>query len=216
MTQRAAIYARVSTVDQHPENQVMELKEFISRRGWKLVHAPFLDHGISGAKKEEQRPGLKAVMDLARDRKIDVLVTWDLSRFARSTSHLVNALDELRDLNVQFVSLREHIDTTTANGRMVFGIFAVIAEFERELIRERVMLGLKRAKVEGKKLGRPETSAQTQMKVHALKLLGYSVRQIEAELGIGKSTVSRILSQKPPQIPMVFSERELSKNGLSH
>jgi DNA invertase Pin-like site-specific DNA recombinase len=131
---RAAIYARVSTANggQSPEMQLIELREYCARRGWEIA-GEYVDAGISGAK--ERRPQLDALLAVCRKRRVDAVVVYRYDRFARSLRQLVNALEEFRALGIEFISLHEGVDTSTANGRLVFGIFASIAEFERELIR---------------------------------------------------------------------------------
>ncbi|MGH9242279.1 MAG: recombinase family protein [Vicinamibacterales bacterium] len=145
---RAAIYARVSTVEQQPENQLEELRRFVTARGWTAVE--YVDHGISGAK--DRRPSLDRMMADAKWRKIDVVVVWKLDRFGRSLQHLVNAIQGLTDAGVGFQSLGEGIDTQSATGRLMLGVLASFAEFERDRIRERVLVGLQRAKSQGKRL----------------------------------------------------------------
>ncbi len=194
---QVAIYARVSTNQQEVQNQLLELRRYAAARGWKNVE--FVDNGLSGALSEDQRPALKAMMDSARTRKIDAVIVWDFSRFARSMRRLVEAMDLFRSWNISFISLREGIDTSTANGRLVFGIFASLAEFERELIRERVGLGLKRARAQGKQLGRPRAAVDP-TEAHRLRQDGRSLREIASRLAVGKTTVERLLSRKPLQI----------------
>src|SRR6185295_12079296 len=127
---KVALYARVSTNQQDTQNQLIELRRYAKARGWEA--AEFVDNGLSGALSEDKRPALKAAMDTARKRQVDAMIVWDFSRFARSMRQLVEALDLFRAWDVSFISLREGIDTSTANGRLVFGIFASLAEFERE------------------------------------------------------------------------------------
>ena len=197
---KVAIYARVSTAGQDTENQLIELRRYVEARNWPVTE--FVDKGLSGAKTEEQRPALKALMQAARKKQIEAVVVWDFSRFARSMRQLVDALDLFSTLNIAFISLREGIDTTTANGRLMFGIFASLAEFERELIKERVLLGLQRARNAGKQLGRPKCRYDASMLVQ-LKKSGNSVRAISKAMGISIATVSRDLRalQKPGLIP---------------
>jgi len=153
---RAAIYARVSTNNaQDPEVQLAEIREFCMRREWTTVKE-YVDKGISGAK--ERRPALDNLLADCRRRAVDCVVVYRYDRFARSLRQLVNALEEFRALGIDFVSLHEGVDTSTPNGRLVFGIFASIAEFERELIRDRVKSGLALAKSRGKCLGRPRVN----------------------------------------------------------
>src|SRR5437868_6818281 len=148
----AAIYGRVSTLGQDCRMQVEESRQYCARRGWE-VYGEFVDRGISGSR--EQRPELDRLLTACRKRLVDAVVVYRYDRFARSLRQLVNALEEFRSLGVDFVSLHEGVDTSTPNGRLVFGIFASIAEFERELIRDRVRSGLAAAKAKGKRLGRP-------------------------------------------------------------
>jgi DNA invertase Pin-like site-specific DNA recombinase len=150
---RAALYARVSTKNgqQSPEMQLGEMREHTLRRGWEVFE--YTDAGISGSK--ESRPALNRLMNDARRRRFDVVLVYRYDRFARSLRQLVNALEEFRVLGIDFISLHEGVDTGTPNGRLIFGIFASIAEFERELIRDRVRSGLRAAKARGKRLGRP-------------------------------------------------------------
>src|SRR5580700_8307840 len=150
---KAAIYARVSTnVGQNPEMQLEELRAYCKRRGWEIA-GEYVDTGISGSK--EHRPALDRLLAGCRKRLVDAVVVYRYDRFARSLRQLVNALEEFRAQGIEFISLHEGVDTSTPNGRLVFGIFASIAEFERELIRDRVKSGLASARARGKQLGRP-------------------------------------------------------------
>jgi DNA invertase Pin-like site-specific DNA recombinase len=147
---RVAIYARVSTNNgQDPSMQTRELREYCQRRGWE-IEGEYVDTGISGAK--ERRPQLDALLVACRKRRVDAVVVYRYDRFARSLRQLVNALEEFRSLGIEFISLHEGVDTSTPNGRLVFGIFASIAEFERELIRDRVKSGIAAARSKGKRL----------------------------------------------------------------
>jgi|SRR5271157_1905102 len=151
----AAVYARVSTRDkgQDPEMQLTELREFAAKRGWKVM-GEFVDVGVSGCK--DSRPQLDATMRLAKARKVDIIAVWKLDRFGRSLRHLVDALEELKAVGCDFVSLRDNLDLSTPAGRMMFHVIGAMAEFERELIRERVRAGLAHARSKGRKLGRPK------------------------------------------------------------
>src|SRR5688500_13660895 len=150
---KAAIYARVSTLDQEPENQLAELRRYIEARGWTAVE--YVDHGVSGTK--ERRPALDRLLSDAKRRRFDVLVCWRLDRLGRNLKHLVTLIEELQSLGIAFVSLGEGIDCTTPAGKLQLHILAALAEFERERIRERVLAGLQRARNQGKRLGRPKT-----------------------------------------------------------
>jgi DNA invertase Pin-like site-specific DNA recombinase len=185
---RAALYVRVSTKgSQNPDMQLQELKEFCKRRDWDCRHQ-YLDEGISGAK--ERRPGLDQLMADCRRRLVDAVVVYRYDRFARSLRQLVNALEEFRSLGIDFISLHEGVDTSTPNGRLVFGIFASIAEFERELIRERVRSGLVAARARGKHLGRPRTKVDS-LQIARLRDSGASWARIANELGLSVGTVFR-------------------------
>jgi DNA invertase Pin-like site-specific DNA recombinase len=185
---RAAIYARVSTNNgQNPEMQLMELRTYCERRGWHVA-GEFVDAGVSGVK--ERRPALDRLLALCRKRAVDAVVVYRYDRFARSLRQLVNALEEFRALGIDFVSLHEGVDTSTPNGRLVFGIFASIAEFERELIRDRVRSGLAAAKAKGKQLGRPRVAIDTAM-IARLRQEGASWASIAKTLRLGEGTVRR-------------------------
>src|SRR3990172_8406146 len=185
---RAGIYARVSTHNgQNPEMQLGELRAYCQRRGWQVVDE-YVDVGISGAK--EHRPALDRLLSKCRKRLVDAVVVYRYDRFARSLRQLVNALEEFRALGIDFVSLHEGVDTSTPNGRLVFGIFASIAEFERELIRDRVRSGLAAAKARGKRLGRPRAIVDAH-RVACLRAQGRSWAEISANLGVGKGTAQR-------------------------
>ena len=185
---RAAIYARVSTLDQEPENQLAELRHYVAARGWTAVE--FVDRGVSGAK--DRRPALDRLIHDARRRRFDVLVCWRLDRLGRSLKHLVTLLDELQVLGVAFVSLQEGIDATTPAGKLQMHILAAIAEFERARIAERVMAGLARAKKQGKKLGRPEKRVSESI---LAPVWGLSIRDAAKHLGVSRSTAHRWLSR---------------------
>jgi DNA invertase Pin-like site-specific DNA recombinase len=194
---RAAIYARVSTHNgQNPEMQLDEVREYCRRRGWKVL-GEYVDEGISGSK--EHRPALDRLLSDCRKRLVDAVVVYRYDRFARSLRQLVNALDEFRALGIDFVSLHESVDTSTPNGRLVFGIFASIAEFERELIRDRVRSGLALARSRGRRLGRPRVVVDTS-RVASLRAQGRSWAAISAELGIGKGTAQRACAGLPKNL----------------
>ena len=186
---KAAIYARVSTLDQEPENQLFELRAYCAKREWDAVE--YVDHGISGAK--EQRPALDSLLRDAKRRRFDVLVVWRLDRLGRNLRHLILLLDELHALGVAFVSLAEGIDATTPAGRLQLHVLGAIAEFERARIAERVKAGLARARARGRRLGRPERIVSEAI----LKpVRGLPVREAAKQLGVSPATAHRWLSQK--------------------
>ncbi|MCI0408109.1 MAG: recombinase family protein [Acidobacteria bacterium] len=186
---RAVLYVRVSTRDQNPETQLQDLRRYAAARGFEVV-AEIVDIGVSGAK--ERRPGLDRVMALARGRALDAVLVAGFDRFGRSVAHLVRALEEFRHLGVGFVSLREQIDLGSPTGRVMFAVIAAMAEFERELVRERIQAGLRRARAQGKRLGRPPRVYHRD-RVLPLRQAGRSVRKIAQELGISRRAVQRAL-----------------------
>jgi DNA invertase Pin-like site-specific DNA recombinase len=189
---KVAIYCRISTLGKGQSNdmQILELREHCQRRGWEVA-GEYLDAGVSGSK--ERRPRLDALMADAGRRKFDCVLVYRYDRFARSLRHLVNALEQFRSLGIEFVSLHEGVDTSTPNGRLIFGIFASIAEFERELIRDRVRSGLRNAVARGVKLGRPRVAVDAS-RIAALHARGRTVREIAAELGYSRTLVHKTLA----------------------
>jgi len=189
---RAAIYARVSTADrgQDPETQLRQLRELAERRGFSLI-AEYVDHA-SGARNDRER--YRAMLAAARKREFDVLLVWRYDRFARSMRELVNALSEFESLGVDFISFSEGADTTTAQGRLLFGIMASLAEFERSLIAERVKAGMQRAKAEGKHTGRPALSRAKRAEIEAMlaAVPRPSDRAIARAVGVSYQTVGDI------------------------
>jgi DNA invertase Pin-like site-specific DNA recombinase len=189
---RAAIYARVSTFHgQDPQMQIRELREYCKRRGWDIVDE-YVDTGISGSK--EHRPQLDALLAACRKRLVDAVVVYRYDRFARSLRQLVNALEEFRSLGIEFISLHEGVDTSTPNGRLVFGIFASIAEFERELIRDRVKSGIAAARSKGKRLGRPRIGMDA-ARIASLRASGLSWRGIAQQTGLSERSVRRAVPE---------------------
>ena len=189
---KVALYARVSTRDkQNPEVQMRELWEYASKRGWEVA-GEYIDK-MSGTK--DSRPQLDAMMKLAKARKLDAIVVWKLDRFGRSLRHLVNALTELEAVGCAFVSITNGIDLSTPQGRLMFHIIAAMGEFERELIRERVLSGLADAKARGAKLGRPAVRRERDKDAVAIRQMrdaGDSYESIADELGRSKSDVYRV------------------------
>ena len=192
-TKRVALYARVSTKNngQHPETQLIALREYAQHRGFHVA-GEYVDIGISGAK--DRRPELDRLMTDARRRRFDVVLVARFDRFARSTKHLVLALEEFSALGIDFVSLNESIDTSTAMGRMVFTVIAAVAELERAIIHERIQAGVERARRQGKRFGRPGVVVDRE-KVARLKADGRSIKSIAKECGIARSTVRGILAR---------------------
>ena len=195
---RAALYMRVSTKGhgQTTDTQALALHEYSQRRGLEIV-GEYRDEGISGSK--DTRPALDRLMKNARSRKFEVVIVARFDRFARSVSHLLRALEEFSHLGVDFVSVSEAIDTSTPMGRMVFTVLGAVAELERNLIKERVHMGISRARKQGKTLGRPRVEVDPRQ-VAGLRARGLSWNEIASKLRIGRGTAERAfrsLSQKP-------------------
>jgi DNA invertase Pin-like site-specific DNA recombinase len=188
---RAGIYARVSTSDQEPSNQLGPLRSFTTARGWTVIE--YVDHGVSGTK--DRRPALDAMMAAARVRKLDTVVCMKLDRLARSTHHLVVIAKELQALGVDLVVLDQAIDTTTPSGRLLFHVLAAISEFERDLIRERVIAGLARVRAQGRRLGRPRLHHIDGAEARRLMAQGLSLRAAGRALRVHPMVVRRALSE---------------------
>ena len=183
-TYRAAIYARVSTVEQNCDNQLLELRKYVEARGWTAQE--YVDRGVNGSK--DKRPALDALLKDAKRRRFDVLVCWRLDRLGRNLRHLVTMLEELQHIGVAFVSMGEGIDCTTPAGKLQLHILAALAEFERERIRERVMAGLHRARAQGKRLGRRGRPA-------TIVVPGGNVRAAARTWGVSKTTAARWITE---------------------
>lgn len=188
MTKRAAIYARVSTTEQCTDMQIAELRELAQRRGWQVA-CEYVDEGVSGTK--SSRPQLDKLMADSRRRRFDLVLVFRFDRFARSTSHLLSALEEFRSLGIDFVSCHEAIDTTTPLGKMVFTVVAAVAELERSIIVERVRAGIARARAKGKRLGRPPGSRIDSVEIRKLLGEGFSMQKVANQLGISVGSVHR-------------------------
>lgn len=189
---RAGLYARVSTNDQQTlaiQNRAM--REYATQRGWTI--ALQVREVNSGAVKRE---GRERLLEAARRREIDVVLVWRLDRWGRSVTDLLATLQELEHLGVGFVSLTEALDLTTPAGRAMAGLLAIFAEFEREILRERTRAGLAQARLDGKRLGRPETAARHASEVRKLHRAGISKSEIARRLQIGRTSVRRILGTK--------------------
>ena len=197
----AALYARVSTKSgsQNPDMQLRELRDYCQRRGWETV-VEYVDAGVTGAK--EQRPELDRLLAECRKRRVNAVVVYRYDRFARSLRQLVNALEEFRALGIEFISLHEGVDTSTPNGRLVFGIFASIAEFERELIRERVRSGLAAARARGKRIGRPKKIVDA-AKIARLRATGVPWRIIARQLGVSVGTAYNVAQGRSKKVQRV-------------
>lgn len=193
---RVAIYVRVSTTDQTTENQRRELLEVAERAGWDVVGV-FADEGISGAKGRDKRPAFDAVLKLVTQRKADMVAAWSVDRLGRSLQHLVETLGDLRAAGADLYLHKQALDTTTPAGRAMFGMLGVFAEFEREIIRERVGAGMATARAKGKTIGRPRASEATIAKVRELRAQGVGIRKTAREARCGVSLVQRLEAATP-------------------
>ncbi len=182
---RVALYARVSTTDQNCEMQLSDMKRMAESRGFEIV-SEHVEKGISGGK--DSRPELNHLMKDARRGKFKAVLVWRFDRFARSLKHLVTALEEFRSLGVEFLSHQEAVDTSTPAGRMLFQVIGAMAEFEREIIRERVIAGLRQAKQKGTKLGRPRVQVDLDV-ARRLRHEGLSYKAIADRLGVSVGSV---------------------------
>jgi DNA invertase Pin-like site-specific DNA recombinase len=191
MNKRVALYARVSTDKQTCENQLNELRSIAERMQYIIVDE-FIDEGISGA--TSSRPALDVLMKSATQRRFDMVMCWSIDRLGRSLQNLIEILNELQSLKVDLFFMQQGLDTSTSAGRMMFSIFGALAEFERNLIRERVIAGQQRAISQGVKMGRP--SKMNDGMKNAIKLLrerGIGIKQIARELKIGIGTVYSVI-----------------------
>jgi DNA invertase Pin-like site-specific DNA recombinase len=213
-TERVALYASFSTLaGQNPEMQLIELREYASRRGWDVVEE-YVDHGVSGAK--EGRPALNRLMADAKQRRFDAIVVRKIDRFGRSLRHLVNSIAELENLGVSFISLRDSIDLSSPSGVLMFQLIAAMSQFERSLIRERVKAGLQNAKRKGKRLGRRPVEVDLS-EIASLRHSGASWRMISEEMGSASANCTRCSSsvhktcRNPPPRATHFRRRLLEK-----
>ena len=184
-----ALYCRVSTTDQSIEMQRSNLRRYCEQRGF-VVFREYADEGVSGTK--DRRPALDALMEDARKKLFDAVVCWRFDRFARSSKHLISALDEFRHLGIEFISYQENIDTGSPLGKAMFTIVAAIAELERNIIVERIRGGIRRAREQGKRLGRrPLTDPSLLGTVLRMKAQGKSIRAIAQAIKVSKSFVHK-------------------------
>jgi DNA invertase Pin-like site-specific DNA recombinase len=192
---RVALYARVSTDRQSTENQLRELRHAAERLGWEVA-GEFIDHGISGAKGRKDRPRLHALLQGVARKDFHVVAAWSVDRLGRSLMDLVGLLQELHSTGVDLYLHQQGINTTTPAGKALFQMMGVFAEFEREMIRERVAAGLARAKVNGTKsgnpIGRPVVSEEVENRIRELRASGIGMVKVAKLLGCGVSVVQRV------------------------
>jgi DNA invertase Pin-like site-specific DNA recombinase len=194
MSKRVAIYARVSTSLQSPQNQIDALTELANRQGYTIIKI-YSDNGFSGTKSTADRPALNDLMTDARKKSFDMVLVWSLDRLGRSLKHCLELLQELQELKVDLFFQQQGMDTSTSSGKLMFSMIGAFAEFERNIIRERVLAGQMRAKANGVKFGRP--SKMNDGMKSAVKLLrekGMGIKQIAKQLQIGVGTVYSVMS----------------------
>lgn len=190
----AAIYARVSTKEQNTDNQVLELKKVAEKAGWEISNT-FIDHGISGSKGRKDRPALDTLLKTITRRETKRVLVWAVDRLGRSLQDLISTLNEINSSGAELYIHQQAIDTGTSSGRMLFSMLGVFAEFEREMISERVSAGLERAKANGVKLGRKRIPPITERKVIELSNKGLSQRKVATRVNISQQKVSMILRE---------------------
>ena len=210
---RVALYVRVSTLDQHPETQQLELHSLAQQRGLQVIKE-YVDHGFSGAR--TKRPALDELLADARRRRFDLVMVWACDRLARSTKHFLEVLDEFRHLGIEFVSLRENIDTHGPLGRAVVTIIGAIAELERSLIVERVRAGMRRAKLEGRHVGRKPLDIDRQAILRD-RSRGLSLGELAKLHRLSRTSVARILKDAVPKgvipAPLQLNENRQPKTA---
>ena len=193
MTTKVALYCRVSTTDQHPENQVRTLTDLAEKHGAEIV-ATFIDKGISGVKKD--RDALNQMLSAARSRKFNTLYVLSIDRLSRSVKNLIETVEMLNDLGVTIVFQRENIDTKSAMGQFFLTVLGSLAQFEREIMRERINAGIARAKAQGKKMGRPsKLNDGLRNAVTMLYEKGVSIRDIAKTCTVGIGTVYKVVDE---------------------
>lgn len=193
---RAALYLRVSTLNgQTTDNQRLELRAVAERHGWEVVEV-FEDAGISGNRDREKRPGFDRMLKSAIRREFDIIMAWSVDRLGRSLQDLVAFLSEIHAKRVELYLHQQGIDTTTPSGKAMFQMMGVFAEFERAMMRERVLAGLKRARAHGKRLGRPMISPSKERAIRTDLAAGFGFRRIMARHGVGTSVIQRVKAER--------------------
>jgi len=208
VSKNVLIYVRVSTPDQNPQIQISELRRYCEARQW-VISEEIIDHGFTGA--NDKRPGLQKLLTMARARQIDVVVVVKLDRLFRSLRHLVTTLQEFTDLGIEFVSIKDQIDLTTASGRLMLHILAAFSEFEKSLIIERTIAGVNHAREQGKRLGRPPVADV--IEIRDLRAAGLSYRKIMKALNITMGVVCRAIETAPKSSPEINKIKEVKTNG---
>ena len=193
MTKKVVIDTRVSTLDQTIDNQLIELRDYCSKMGWEIVKE-YADEGLSGTLSRDKRPALNSLINDAYRKRFDSVVCWDISRIGRSMKELILFLSDMKDKGVGICSVRQGFDTSTSMGEIMFQFVGILSSWEREMIRERTLAGLERAKSEGKTLGRRKVTNETvTAKIIELRTAKKTIRQIASEVGVSRGTVSNVL-----------------------
>ena len=193
MIRKVAIYCHVCTLDQTIDNQLLELRDRYSRMGWEIVKK-YADEGLSGTLSRDKRPALNSLIKDAYRKRFDAVVCWDISRIGRSIKELVLFLSDMKDREIGIVSVRQGFDTSTTMGEMMFQFVGILSSWEREMIRERTLAGLERAKSEGKTLGRKKVvNDEITSQIVELRNAKKSIRAIASEVGVSRGTVSNVL-----------------------
>ena len=195
MTKKVAIYTRVSTLDQTIDNQLIELRDHCSKMGWEVVKE-YADEGLSGTLSRDKRPALNTLINDAYRKRFDSVVCWDISRIGRSMKELILFLSDMKDRGIGICSVRQGFDTSTSMGEIMFQFVGILSSWEREMIRERTLAGLERAKSQGKTLGRRKVTNDTMAaKIIELRNDRKSIRAIASEVGVSTATVQRELKK---------------------
>ena len=193
MTKKVVIYTRVSTLDQTIDNQLIELRDHCCKMGWEVVKE-YADEGLSGTLSRDKRPALNSLIKDAYRKRFDSVVCWDISRIGRSMKELILFLSDMKDRGIGICSVRQGFDTSTSMGEIMFQFVGILSSWEREMIRERTLAGLERAKSEGKTLGRRKVTNDTMTaRIIELRTAKKSLREIASEVGVSRGTVNNIL-----------------------
>ena len=193
MVRKVAVYCRVSSLDQTVDNQLIELRDHCSKMGWEITKE-YSDEGLSGTLSRDKRPALNSLIKDAYRKRFDAVVCWDISRIGRSMKELVLFLSDMKDRDIGIVSVRQGFDTSTTMGEMMFQFVGILSSWEREMIRERTLAGLERAKSEGKTLGRKKViNDEITSQIVELRNAKKSIRAIASEVGVSRGTVSNVL-----------------------
>jgi len=188
---KAAVYARVSTAEQSTDNQLSDLRDYAVKTGYE-IYQEYQDKGISGSK--DKRPGLDALVSDALKRRFDAVIVWKFDRFARSIRHLINALAEFRQKGIDFISITENIDTSMPSGKALFAVIGAMSEFERDILRERVINGIRHAQSKGIRFGRPTFMNEYFMDlVSEMRAQNKTIREIAKKLGKSIGFVHKVL-----------------------